>query len=197
MEVLLYEFKAGVNAYLASRGGTVAVHTLAEVIAWNRAHASEAMPHFAQELLERAEAKGPLTETAYLEALAACRQRARTEGLDRVFATQRVEALIAPSNGPVWATDYAKGDVYGGGNSSVAAVAGYPSVTVPTGFASALPLGLSFIGPAYSEARLLSLAYAYEQLTRARRAPTYRPTDALSNARPTPAHVPTAGDSAR
>jgi len=171
--VLQYEFKAGLNAYLASRGDTVAPHTLAELIAWNRAHAAEVMPHFGQEQFERSEARGGLTDAEYLEALAVCRLQARTKGVDALFAQHRLDALVAPSNGPAWLTDHVNGDHFGGGNSSVAAVAGYPSLTVPMGFVRELPVGLSFIGLAWTEARLLGYGHAFEQRVKARRAPRF------------------------
>jgi len=174
--VLLYEFKDGLNAYLASRGDTVAYRTLDDLIAYNTAHAAAEMPWFAQELFEQANAKGALTDTEYTQALARCRTLSRDEGLDALFREHRLDAVVAPSNGPSWVTDWINGDKYSGGNSSVAAVAGYPSLTVPMAYVSGLPLGLSFIGTAYTEARLLGLGYAFEQKTRVRKAPTFRRT---------------------
>jgi len=171
LTVLLYEFKDGLNAYLASRGDSVTYRTLDELIAYNTANAGTEMPWFAQELFEQAQAKGALTDAAYTEALARCRTLSRTEGLDALFRDHRLDAVVAPSNGPSWPIDWVNGDRYSGGNSSVAAVAGYPSLTVPMAFVSELPLGLSFIGTAYTEARLLGLGYAFEQKTKARRAP--------------------------
>ncbi|MFN5598235.1 MAG: amidase [Gemmatimonas sp.] len=171
LTVLLYEFKDGLNAYLASRGDSVTYRTLDELIAYNTANAGTEMPWFAQELFEQAQAKGALTDAAYTEALARCRTLSRTEGLDALFRDHRLDAVVAPSNGPSWPIDWVNGDRYSGGNSSVAAVAGYPSLTVPMAFVSELPLGLSFIGTAYTEAQLLGLGYAFEQKTKARRAP--------------------------
>jgi amidase len=175
-DVLLYEFKDGINRYLASRGSTSRVKTLADLIAFNTQNASKEMPWFGQEQFEKAQAKGPLTDAVYQSALATCRRLSRDEGLDATFATHGVEVIIAPSNGPSWPIDLVNGDRYTGGNSSVAAVAGYPSITVPMGFVGALPVGLSLIGSAFSEARLLTLAYAFEQATRARRAPRFLST---------------------
>jgi amidase len=175
-DVLLYEFKDGIARYLASRGAGTPLRTLADLIAFNRANATRELAWFGQEIFERAEAKGPLTDAAYQQALARCRRLSRDEGLDAVFATHRVEAIVAPSNGPAWPIDPVNGDRYTGGNSTVAAVAGYPSVTVPMGYAHELPLGLSFIGAPWSEARLVGFAHAFEQATRVRRAPRYRPT---------------------
>lgn len=187
MEVLLYEFKDGVNKYLAERGSTVTPKTLTELIAYNTAHASTEMPWFGQELFERAEGKGPLTDRAYRDALASCRKLSRDEGIDATLAKHRLDAIIGPSNGPSWPTDLVNGDRYTGGNSSVAAVAGYPSITVPMGLADELPLGLSFIGGAWSEAKLIGLAYGFEQATKHRRAPKFLP--AITGARKaTPSH---------
>ncbi len=176
LEVLLYEFKDGVNAYLRSRGATTKFKTLEEIIAFNKANASREMPWFGQEQLERAQSKGLLTDTAYRDALRACRTLSREQGIDAVVAKYQLDAIVAPSNGPSWPTDPLNGDRYTGGNSSVAAVAGYPSITVPMGFVSELPLGISFIGGAWTEGRLIALAYAFEQATRARRAPRFFPT---------------------
>jgi amidase len=176
LEVLLYEFKDGLTAYLASRGDTVAHHTLAELMAYNTANAGTELPWFGQELFEQAAARGPLTDTAYQEARATCRRLSRDEGLDALFREHQLTAVVAPSNGPSWPTDWINGDRYSGGNSSVAAVAGYPSLTVPMGYVQELPLGVSFIGPAFSEKSLLALGYAFEQQTRVRRPPRFRPT---------------------
>lgn len=174
-EVLLYEFKADLEAYLRTRVGE-APRTLDELIAFDRAHADEELRYFGQEHLEKAAAKGPLTDPAYVEALAACRRLARDEGLDAVLAEHRLDALVAPTDGPAWPTDLVNGDREGGGHSTPAAVAGYPTVTVPMGFVSELPVGLSFIGRAWSEPVLIGYAFAFEQATRHRRAPRYVPT---------------------
>jgi amidase len=176
LTVLLYEFKHGLRDYLASRGDTVAHRSLASLIRYNQEHAAQELTWFGQELFEQAEAKGALTDRAYTEALATCRRLSRAEGLDALFAQQRLDVLVAPSNGPSWPIDLVNGDRYTGGNSSVAAVAGYPSLTVPMGFLQELPLGLSFIGLAWSEASLLSYGYAFEQATRVRRAPRFTRT---------------------
>ena len=166
--VLQYEFKADLNAYLEASDAPV--KTLAGIIEFNSANADTVMPIFGQEILEMSEAKGPLTDQDYLDALKKSRRLAR-DGIDKTLAEHGLDALIAPTNGPAWMTDHVNGDNFGIGSSSLAAVSGYASVTVPSGHAFDLPLGLSFIGGAFSEAELLSLAYAFEQATRARRPP--------------------------
>jgi amidase len=175
-EVLLYEFKAGLNAYLASLGPEAPVPTLEALIAYNRAHATEELTYFGQELLELAQAKGPLTDRVYLDAVATCRRLARTEGIDALLTQHRLDALITLTNGPAWLIDPVNGDSYTGGTSSLAAVAGYPSVTVPAGAIMGLPVGLSFTGPAWSELKLLQLAADFERQTNARTAPQFLTT---------------------
>jgi len=175
-EVLLYEFKDGINAYLKSRGASSKMKSLEDLMAFNNANRSREMPWFGQEQFERALAKGPLTDKKYLDALAACRTLSRDQGVDAIVAKHQLDAIIAPSNGPAWPTDVLNGDHFTGGNTSVAAVAGYPSITVPMGFQSELPLGVSFIGRAWTEGRLIALAFAFEQATHARRAPKFLPT---------------------
>jgi amidase len=175
-EILLYEFKAGVAAYLATLGPKAPVKTLADLIAFNEAHAREEMPYFGQDLFIKAQAKGPLTDKPYLAAKAKAARLSRTEGLDRVFALKKVDALLAPSGGPAWLTDLVNGDYGTGGSSGPAAVSGYPSITVPAGLVRGLPIGVSFIGPAWSEAPLIGIAHAYEQRTTLRRPPQYLPS---------------------
>jgi amidase len=176
MAVLLYELKADLNAYLDSRGPGVPVRTLAEVIEFNQRHAEQEMPYFGQELFIEAQKKGPLTDKAYLDARDKCRRLSRDEGIDAVMTEHKLDALFAPSGGPAGATDLIYGDRDFGGSSSPAAIAGYPNITVPAGLVHGLPLGVSFFGRAYSEPVLLKLAYAFEQATRARTAPTFLPT---------------------
>jgi amidase len=175
-EVLLYEFKPGLAAYLAGYAPHAPVKGMADVIAFNDRHAAREMPYFAQEHLVAAEAKAGLDAREYKEALANNQRYAREEGIDQVMREHKLDALVAPTGGPAWLTDYVNGDHYGGSFSSPAAVAGYPHVTVPAGYTRGLPVGLSFVGTAYSEATLIGMAYAYEQATLHRRAPTFPAT---------------------
>jgi amidase len=175
-EVLLYEFKDGLNTYLRGLPASVPVRSLADVIAFNEAHRDRELAWFGQETMIKAEARGPLTEAAYREAVATCRRVSRMEGIDAVMARHRLDALIAPTGGPAWMTDTLTGDSGIGGSTSPAAVAGYPSVTVPATLWRGLPLGLSFFGTAWSEARLLRLAHAFEMAVGARRPPRFYPT---------------------
>jgi amidase len=174
-EILLYEFKADLNAYLRALPSSAKVHSLADLIAFNEREKAREMPYFGQEILVRAQAKRPLTSPAYRKALTTCRTRARALGLDAVLARYRLDAIVAPTGGPAWTTDLINGDHFLGASSTPGAVAGYPSVTVPAGDVYGLPVGLSFIGKAWSEARLIALAYAYEQATKHRRPPAFLP----------------------
>ncbi|TKR33962.1 amidase [Luteimonas gilva] len=179
-EVLLYEFKADLEAYLAKSGAPV--KTLAELIEFNKKNASAEMPYFAQELFEKAQAKGPLTDAAYIEARTKARKLAGPEGIDAALKSQKLDALIAPSMSPAWLTDPVNGDHFTGAGYGAAAVAGTPSITVPTGDSHGLPLGITFMGPAWSEPRLIELAYSFEQATKARKAPRFEPTVKLEAA---------------
>jgi len=170
-EVLLYEFKADLNAYLAEWAPGAPVRTLADVIAFNEQHRDREMPYFGQDTMEKAEKKGPLTEKAYLKALKTCRALSRAKGLDAVMTTHRLDAIVAPTGGPPWTIDLVNGDHFLGASSTPAAVSGYPSVTVPAGYVFGLPVGMSFIGRAWSEGTLIRLAYAFEQGTKLRRPP--------------------------
>ena len=167
-EVLLYEFKADLNAYLQTSAAPLG--SIADVIAFNESRADDVMPYFGQEHMILAAEKGTLDDAAYREALATSKDIARTE-LDGALAEHRLDALVAPTNGPAWKIDYINSDHFSVGSSSLAAVSGYASVTVPAGSARGLPIGVSFIGTAFSEQRLIELAYAFEQATQARRAP--------------------------
>lgn len=175
-EVLLYESRAGIEAYLATLPGDGMPRTLADVMRFNEAHRAESMPYFGQEILAQAAAKGTLASPAYRRALATSQRLTRAEGIDRVMRTHRLDALVAPTGGPAWLTDLVNGDHFGGGSSSLAAVAGYPSVTVPAGQVFGLPVGLSFMARAWEEGPLVRLAYAFERVTRARRAPRFLAT---------------------
>ncbi|MFL6450296.1 MAG: amidase [Bryobacteraceae bacterium] len=173
-EVLLYEFKHGLNRYLPGR--EVHVKTLADCIRFNREHKREEMPYFEQELMEQAQEKGPITEKAYRQALATNRQLTRKEGIDAVMKKFKLDAIVAPTAGPAWLTDWANGDHTESGCASPPAVAGYPHITVPAGSYFGLPIGLSFFGAPWSEPKLLKYAYAFEQNVQARRKPTFERT---------------------
>jgi amidase len=173
LEVLLHELRDGLRAWLSEFAPQAAVATLGDVIEWNREHAAEEMPWFGQELFEQAEARGEDGEARYLDALATCRRLARDEGIDAALASHGLDALVAPTAGVAWLTDLVGGDHHEPSFSGPAAVAGYPHLTVPAGLAHGLPVGLSFVGPAWSEPLLLGLGFAFEQATRARRPPTF------------------------
>ena len=171
--VLLYEFKAGVNAYLASVAPGAHVRTLDDVIQFNKRNPLDNLPFFGQELLERAQAKGELTEAEYLEALEKCRRLAGKEGFDAVMDDQQLDAMIAPTTTPAWPVDLINGDQFRDSSAKSAALVGYPLVSVPAGTAMGLPVGITFMGRAWSEPSLIKLAYAFEQATKARRPPQY------------------------
>jgi amidase len=175
-DVLLYEFKAGLNDYLASLGRQALVRSLAEVIAFNQAHREEELHLFGQEIFEMAQAKGGLDDPKYLAQLATIRRLARERGIDAVMTAHGLDALVAPTGGLPRPIGVRNGEGSDGGDSpsTVAAVAGYPHITVPMGYSDGLPLGLSFFGRAWSEPTLIRIAYAYEQATRHRRVPTFR-----------------------
>lgn len=172
--VLLYEFKDGLERYLRDSGAPI--RTLAELIAFNNLNADREMPHFAQELFERAQRMGSLDEAEYRDASRKARRLAGPQGIDALLEKHQLHALVGPTTGPAWPIDPVNGDNFTGAGYGAAAVAGYPSLTVPMGDAHGLPLGLVFMGPKWSEQRLLGLGFAFEQLTRARTAPGYRAT---------------------
>lgn len=173
-EVLLYEFKADLNRYLAMHPAAP-VKNLEEIIAFNEAHAGQEMPWFAQDIFKAAQAKGDLTTKEYLAALADAKRFSQKEGIDAVMQQHRLDAVIAATNGPAWTIDWVNGDHFSGSSSSPAAISGYPNISVPMGFVHGLPVGISFFGKAWSEPVLLRLAFAYEQATQHRKAPGFRP----------------------
>jgi amidase len=172
--VLLYELKADLNAYLTTRPGAPA--SLKDVIEFNEANRDKEMPYFGQDLFTKAEAKGPLSDKEYTDALEANHRLSRQEGIDAVMDQFHLDAIMAPTAGPAWLTDLVDGDHDLGGSSNAAAVAGYPDITVPAGFVSGLPVGISFFGRAWSEPVLLKIAYSFEQTIQARRPPRFLPT---------------------
>jgi len=180
LEVLLYELKADLNAYLATLGPQAPVKSLKDIIEFNEKNRDREMPYFGQDLFIKAQGKGPLTTPAYLNALKKNHLMSRTQGIDFVLKQHRLDALIAPTGGPAWPTDLVNGDHFTGGYSTASAVAGYPHITVPAGYVLGLPVGLSFFAGAYSEPKLISVAFAFEQATKARRPPKFLPTADLS-----------------
>jgi amidase len=176
LDVLLYELKADLNAYLAGLGPKAPVRTLQNIIDFNENHRAQEMPWFGQELFIQAQAKGPLTDKKYRDALAKDLRMSRTEGIDATMKKYKLDAIVAPTGGPAWVTDLVNGDHFSGASSTPAAVAGYPNINVPAGHSHNLPVGISFFGRAYSEPTLIKIAYAYEQATKHRRAPQFIPT---------------------
>jgi amidase len=178
--VLLYEFKADLNAYLANLGAASPVKSLADLIAFNEQHQDQELRYFGQEIFMMAQDKGPLTDDAYVEAMAHCRRMSREEGLDKVFAQYHLDAVVAPTGSPPWTTDLVNGDHFVGSSSTPAAVAGYPSLSMPVGYAFGLPVGMSLIGLPWSEPTLIRLAFASEQAATPRRPPRFLPTADLT-----------------
>jgi amidase len=179
--VFMYELKADLNAYLARLGPNAPMHTLKDIIDFNDRNRQKEMPYFGQDLFLKAEAKGPLTEKEYIDALAKNRQLARTEGIDATMDKFHLDAIVAPTGGPAWITDLVNGDHFAGGSSNAAAVAGYPNINVTAGSISGLPVGISFFGRAWSEPVLIRLAYAFEQTTKARQNPRFLSTIGAGN----------------
>ena len=175
--VLNYEFKANINKYFQSLGAAAPVKSLSELIAFNEAHRDREMPYFGQERLVISEATAGLDAPEYLTAVATIQRATRAEGIDALMDRHRLDAIVAPTMGPAWPTDHVLGDRLDGGSSAgPAAIAGYPDISVPMGVVSGLPVGISFFGRAWSEPTLLTIAYAFEQATKARQAPRYLPT---------------------
>jgi len=179
LEILLFELKADLNAYLASLGPEAPVKTLKDVIDFNEKHADTELVHFGQELFVEAEKKGPLSDPKYVAGLKKIQRLAREEGIDAVMTRHQLDAIITPTNAPAWTTDHLNGDHFTGGNSAPAAIAGYPNITVPCGNVGGLPVGISFFGRAWSEPVLIKIAFAYEQATKHRRVPTFIPSTAV------------------
>jgi amidase len=173
LEVLLYEFKSDLDAYLSKINKSARVHSLSELIAFNEENSDQIMPFFGQERMLMANEKGPLTEQNYIDALATNLRLSRVEGIDATLEKHNLDAIVAPSGGPAWLIDYVNGDSHSGGCTSPAAIAGYPHITVPAGYIYGLPVGISFFATAYSEPVLLRLAYAFEQATRYRKPPKF------------------------
>jgi amidase len=178
--VLLYELKADLNAYLARLGPKAPVKTLLEVIEFNDRNREKEMPYFGQDMFLKAQAKGGLDTKEYLDALQNNLRMARQEGIDATMDKFKLDALVAPTGGPAWVTDLVNGDNAAGQTSSAAAVACYPSVSVPMGHVFGLPVGISFFGRAWSEPTLISLAYGFEQATKVRKAPKFLATANLT-----------------
>jgi amidase len=175
-QVLLYEFKDGLNKYLARLDESSPVKSIKDLIEFNKKDTVE-LRYFGQNILIQAEKKGDLNSPEYLKALHEMLKATRDDGIDKMMNTNRLDALIAPTGSPAWKTDLLNGDHYVGGSSSLAAISGYPSITVPMGFIGDLPVGISFFGRAWSEPVLIEIAYSYEQATKHRKAPKYLLSD--------------------
>ena len=175
-EVMLYEFKDGLNKYFAGLGDNVTVKSLKDLIEFNKSDTVE-LRYFDQKILERAEKKGDIKSAEYKKALAMMLKATREDGIDKVMNINKLDAIMAPTGSPAWKTDLVLGDHFVGGSSSLAAISGYPAITVPMGFIDDLPVGVHFFGRAWNEPLLLEIAYGYEQGTKHRKAPRYIVTD--------------------
>jgi amidase len=171
-EVLLYEFKDGLNKYFAELPASVKIRSIDDLFTFNASDQIET-GIFDQKLIGDAIKKGPITDQAYLAAKAKMHKEMRQEGIDKIMNDLKLDAFIAPTGSPAWKTDWQKGDTFHLGSSSPAAIAGYPNISVPMGFVGELPVNISFFGKAYSEPQLLSIAYAYEQGTLHRKSPKF------------------------
>ncbi len=176
MKVMKTEFKAGLDAYLSGLGPESPVHSLADVIAFNRANQASVMPYYPQDIMEESERMGGLDDPDYLEARRKCLALTRAWGIDRVLSDYSLDAIIAPTTSTPWLIDWVNGDNRSGSTAYLAAVSGYPAITVPAGYLHGLPVGLSFIGGAYREPALIGLAHAFERMTQIRRPPEFAPT---------------------
>ena len=175
-QVMLFEFKDGLNNYFASLGNDAPVRNLNDLIEFNKSDSLE-LRYFDQKIIEMAQEKGDLESAEYKEALATMLKATREKGIDMLMEEHKLDAIMAPTGSPAWKTDLVNGDNFMGGSSSYAAIAGYPNITVPMGFIDELPVGVSFFGRAWSEPLLLEIAYGYEQGTKQRRAPKFLATD--------------------
>ena len=175
-EVMLYEFKDGLNKYFAGLGSDASVKSLKELIEFNKSDSVE-LRYFDQKLLEMAEKKGDIESAEYKKALSLMIKATREDGIDKVMNNNKLDAIMAPTGSPAWKTDLLLGDHSVGGSSSLAAISGYPAITVPMGFVDDLPVGVTFFGRAWSEPLLLEIAYSYEQGTKHRKAPKYIVSD--------------------
>jgi amidase len=174
-DMMLFEFKHDLNSYLSNLPASVTVRSLTDLIAFNEANKDKEMPWFGQELFVMADKKGPLTDKVYLKEVSDLKRLAGKEGIDATLQKNKLDAIIGPTGGPSWNTDWVNGDHFSGGSSAPAACAGYPAITVPAGFIFGLPVGITFMGTAWSEPALIRIAYAFEQATRHRKVPEYKP----------------------
>jgi amidase len=174
-EVLEYEFKADLNRYLSTLPPSVTIRNLDDLIAFNESNREKEMSWFGQELFLSAQKKGPLTDKVYITALEKMKEYSQKKGIDATLQKNHLDAIIAPTGGPAWNTDWVNGDHFTGGSSTPAACAGYPAITVPAGFVHGLPVGITFMGTAWSEPVLIRLAFAFEQATKHRKRPEFKP----------------------